>query len=271
MFGNLLSRVFHPVRSLRTQTIDLSEEQCVLLISDVHLGAGSVYERQQCKERLLRVLRQYNDSGRCGHVVIVGDLFDMWFDYPHVVPGEFVQVLALLGHMREQGIAFTYVMGNHDFGHYRYFGDALGITVDDGDVEVTIAGQSARWYVCHGDGKVPNDMGYLMLRSVLRSTWAKFLYRLVHPSIGIALATWSSRRSRTHTSSKEFGQSDGLALFAQQKIAEGYTYVVMGHCHRPQVQRFGHGTYVNLGAWHGKQATYAEYTHAGGMVLCSVD
>lgn len=40
-----------------------------------------------------------------------------------------------------------------------------------------------------------------------------------------------------------------MKKFAEQKMAEGFDYIVMGHDHKPKQERIGTGTYVNLGDW----------------------
>jgi UDP-2,3-diacylglucosamine hydrolase len=160
-------------------------------------------------------------------------------------------------------------MGNHDFGHYRYFREELEIEVERGDLDVRIG--TRRLYVCHGDGKAHNDLGYLVLRSVLRSPLANRLYRMIHPDWGIGLASATSKGSRDHTSHKDYGPHDGLRDFAKARIDEGYDLVVMGHRHRAAVEPYGSGTYVNLGHWLDEGATYGVFLPDDGLRLVEVE
>lgn len=243
--------------------INLPVNQQVVFVSDVHLGFGGKEADKQREKLFLTMLQQ--ERVTAAHVFIVGDLFDYWFDYRNVIPRSHVRTLALLAEMVEGGLPITYLMGNHDFGHYTYFRDELGIDVDLGDISVEI--NSTKLYVAHGDGKVKNDTGYLVLRSVLRNKLAQIMYRWLHPTVGIGLAARTSHGSREYTRDKEYGQSDGLEEFAEQKIAEGYHYVVMGHRHRMCDVQIGNGRYINLGHWLHTQPTYGVFTQNQGFQM----
>lgn len=221
--------------------------------SDVHLGLGSAASSRERERQLVRFLEMVGGAG-AESLWIVGDLFDYWFDYRTAIPSGFVRTLGAIASLVDAGVKVEYVIGNHDFGHYRFFAEELGVAVHTEDVEREIAGR--RCYISHGDGKAFNDAGYRVLRSVLRNPVSGALWRLLHPDLGIGVAAWASRRSRQHTQSKDYsdrarqGEADGLAAFARRKIVEqGVELVVMGHNHLPaQVQHAG-GTYVNLGTW----------------------
>ncbi len=255
--------MFSPVVSLHSLHLDVPSGQSVAFVSDVHLGFGTAAQNDSRERRLLATLAEIEET--CCHLFIVGDLFDYWFDYRRVIPREFVRTLAALRGMRDRGFPITYLMGNHDFGHYTYFRDVLDIPVHLGDVEVVVGKQ--RWYISHGDGKAANDTGYLILRTILRSRVAQALYRWLHPDLGIALASSTSHRSRNYTSDRDYGQSDGLRMFAAARLAEGYHLVVMGHRHHATHETIAGGEYVNLGHWLGNHPTYALFSHESGIRL----
>ncbi len=259
--------MFDPVVSLRTMHLDVPPGKAVIFLSDVHLGLGSREVDRRREDRLLRVLRDAATSA--SHLFIVGDLFDLWFDWKSVIPKGHVRTLAALDDLQAGGVQITYLMGNHDFGHNRYFRTELGIDVERGDLDVRIG--SHRIYVSHGDGKAHKDTGYLILRSVLRSPLANWLYRAIHPDWGIGLASATSKGSRDHTSQKDYGPHDGLRDFATARIEEGYDLVVMGHRHRAAVEPYGAGTYVNLGHWLDERATYGVFLPDHGLRLVEVE
>lgn len=255
--------MLNPVVSVRSLRMDVPDGKVVTFLSDVHLGLGD-RTTDRVRERLLVALlrKAATDSS---HIIIVGDLFDLWFDYSSVIPRWHVRTLAALAECRDAGVLITYLIGNHDFGHHSFFRDELGIDIDGGDLDVVIG--STRLYVSHGDGKAHNDTGYLMLRALLRNRVAQWLYRWIHPDIGIGLAATTSRTSRDHTSAKDYGPHDGLRDFAAEMIARGYGYVVMGHRHRAAVETIGNGTYINLGHWLGERATYGVFDPRSGFAL----
>jgi len=60
-------------------------------ISDVHLGAPSVQDSQERERDLVAFLKSIAKD--CKQLFIVGDLFDYWFEYKHVVPRGHTRVL----------------------------------------------------------------------------------------------------------------------------------------------------------------------------------
>jgi UDP-2,3-diacylglucosamine hydrolase len=248
-------------------TVDVPPDQYVIFLSDVHLGFGSRSDDLRREKTLVQLL-DHVASGCC-HLFIVGDLFDYWFDYRTAIPRHHVRTLAALHRLRDAGIPITYLMGNHDFGHSTYFKEELGIVIDKGDVDATIAGK--RFYISHGDGKARNDRGYLLLRSVLRNRFAQWLYRILHPDIGIGMAARTSHGSRHYTTDKDYGDEDGLRSFAMERLASGYDVVVMGHRHHAVQEQTDDGLYVNLGHWLAEPATYGRYDLQDGMRVIHIN
>ena len=232
-----------------------------IFFSDAHLGLGS---REASREREHHVVRFLEEVGSQNpeSIWIVGDLFDYWFEYRTVIPRQFVRTLGAIAQLSDAGIPIEYVIGNHDFGHRDFFESELGVRLHQDDVERELAGR--RVLISHGDGKVLNDTGYLILKKVLRAKISNALWRWLHPDIGIGVAARASRKSRDHTTKKHYGgerpgEGDGLERFARQKVEdEGFDLVVMGHNHRPAVVEFDRGAYVNLGNWMGERRTYLE-------------
>jgi UDP-2,3-diacylglucosamine hydrolase len=126
-----------------------------------------------------------------------------------------------------------------------------------------------RVYLHHGDGLAQNDMGYRLIKPVLRNKTAIALYRWLHPDLGVRLARGSSRTSRQYTSQKDYGEQEGMIAFAREQIRGGADIVVMGHRHRPIEQHVEGGVYVNLGDWIGHH-TYGELQN-GHMTLRTWD
>jgi UDP-2,3-diacylglucosamine hydrolase len=236
----------------------------IYFVSDVHLGFGPP-DADRARERALSATL-HAIAADATRVFIVGDLFDYWFDYASVIPRDFVRTLATLHDLRDAGVEITYLMGNHDFGHYSYFRDVLGIDVLEHDLDIMLG--SKRFIIAHGDGKAHNDMGYRILRSILRNKVIQALYRMLHPTIGIGLASRTSRGSRAYTDKKDYGTVDGLRDFAVHKISEGADFVVMGHRHRVIQEQIGSGQYINLGDWlgtHGRIGVYDPDTGQFGV------
>jgi UDP-2,3-diacylglucosamine hydrolase len=224
-----------------------------LFISDVHLGLGSGPEEKRKEDFLIGFLRSAMETTR--QLYILGDLFDFWFEYRTVIPKGFHRTLAALQEYTDGGIPVSYLAGNHDFWMKDFFSTELGITMYRDPVEIEIDGK--RVFLHHGDGLAERDLGYRIIKPVLRNRVNVWLYRWLHPDLGVPLAKGSSKASRKHTSGKNFGESDGMLRFARKKIDQGIDIVVMGHRHEPAFVTLGKGIYVNLGDWIASH-TYAQ-------------
>lgn len=220
--------------------------------SDVHLGLGTRAEEKAKEDRLLTFLNGVRRDAE--QLFILGDLFDFWFEYRTVIPRGFHRTLAALQEYTDSGRPVHYLVGNHDCWMGDFFASEIGATVYEESFEVTLQGK--RVLLHHGDGLAQKDLGYRLIRPVLRNRLNRRLYRWLHPDIGVPIARGSSRSSREYTSQKDYGESSGMEEFARAKIAGGVDYVLMGHLHQPEQKAIGRGVYVNLGDWitHGSYA-----------------
>ena len=65
----------------------------------------------------------------------------------------------------------TYSTGNHDFWLGRFLADEVGVIPADG--AMVVERQGRRLWVHHGDGLVGGDLGYRVLKRVLRDEHGK--------------------------------------------------------------------------------------------------
>jgi UDP-2,3-diacylglucosamine hydrolase len=228
----------------------------ISFISDIHLGVGNAAD-EHLKRKLFVQLTDRIRADR-GSLCIVGDLFDFWYEYRSVIPRHSHTILTAIERLTSDGLPVVYIAGNHDFAIGDVFACDLGVQVVQNDLYATCDGK--RFYIFHGDGLAPNDQGYLLLRRLLRAGWSQTLFRVLHPDIGFFLARRFSRDSRDHTSRKFFGETDGMRIEAQRRIAGGADYVVMGHRHVPIREQLDNGVYVNLGDWI-THFSYAVFEH----------
>ncbi|MGB9703021.1 MAG: UDP-2,3-diacylglucosamine diphosphatase [Candidatus Kapaibacteriota bacterium] len=217
----------------------------IYFISDIHLGFKPKEENKLTENRLLEFFDMISKDAET--LVILGDLFDFWFDYRKVIPKNFFRTTTGIYNLIQKNIRVIYIIGNHDFGHYNFFQNDIGVELIQNDLEITFYGK--KFYLSHGDGKSYNDTGYKIIKKILRNPLNQKLYRLIHPDIGIWLASGSSRKSRHYTDSKNYGEKDGMLDFAKKKIDEGFDYVIMGHKHKVQFVNYKNGYYINLGEW----------------------
>jgi UDP-2,3-diacylglucosamine hydrolase len=214
-------------------------------ISDIHLGLQSREAETRKEKSLVDFLRfaQLN----CNELFIVGDLFDYWFEYRKVYQKGYYRTLTALKDLSEAGIKIHYLIGNHDFLHRDFFVKEFGAALYHHPIIVELNGK--KFFIGHGDGLVKNDTGYNILKWIMRNRFFQFLYSLIHPDLGIALASSTSKSSRSYTEKRDYGRVDGLFETAKKKIDEGFDYVLFGHLHKRVYEEYKNGKYINLGSW----------------------
>jgi UDP-2,3-diacylglucosamine hydrolase len=214
-------------------------------LSDVHLGLASPAKEKEKENRLLSFLEQVRRTGEA--LYIVGDLFDFWFDYATVVPRGFHRTLTALQALTDNRIPVHFLAGNHDYWIGDFFQKELNVQIHYTPFETSIHGK--RVYMHHGDGLAQKDVGYRLIKPILRNRLAIAAYRWLHPDIGVRLARGSSKSSREYTSAKDYGEEEAMVNHADRLIGSGIDIVVMGHRHQPELRPVGNGLYVNLGDW----------------------
>lgn len=214
-------------------------------ISDVHLGLGSKEVEDSKETLLLRFFDLVKSEGT--ELFVMGDLFDYWFEYRNVYQKGFFRTLSALRMLTDSGIKVHYFIGNHDFMHRDFFSRELNVNMYENPLDTVI--EDKRFFIGHGDGLVENDAGYNMLKKILRNKTIQWLYSLIHPDFGVALARHTSKSSRDYTTKKDYGKPDGLVKAANHFIDSGFDYVLFGHLHKRCFSQHNKGFYINLGSW----------------------
>ena len=235
----------------------------VVFLSDAHLGAGPREAEASREQRLHAFLATL--PGRASSLYIVGDLFDFWFEYRTAIPRRHFATLAALQKLRDAGIEIVYLNGNHDFWLGSFMAETLGIRTVDG--AVTLEHQGRRIWAHHGDGLVGGDLGYKLLRGVLRSRVCIAAYGLLHPDLGIPLAHTVSAWSRTSRGEPPLRADRLWDQVAKPRFAEGYDAVVIGHFHHAYERREAGKEFFLLGDWL-ERFTYLELAE-GRLTLSS--
>jgi len=214
-------------------------------ISDIHLGLQDKAGEDAKEKKLIRFLKFAETN--CDELFIVGDLFDYWFEYRRVYQKGFYRTLAALKDLSDRNIKLHYFIGNHDFLHRDFFEKEFGALMYTDGLSVEL--NDKKFFIAHGDGMVSNDMGYNILKWVLRNKFFQSLYSLLHPDLGIGIASSTRKSSRAYTDQKDYGEVDGLYEAAKKKIDEGYDFVLFGHLHKRIWHTYKQGYYINFGSW----------------------
>lgn len=217
----------------------------IFFISDLHFGLQSKEKESKLEKKFVSFLHFAMEEA--GELYILGDLFDYWFEYRRVIQRGYFNTFTALKNLVDSGVKVYYIIGNHDFMHRDFFTKEIGVKLYGDVIETELLGK--KFYLAHGDGLVKNDLGYRILKKVLRNKFLQWMYSLVHPDFGIWLASFSSKTSRDYTSDKDYGSDDGLFDAAKNKIENGFDYVLFGHTHRRKFEQYKNGHYINLGTW----------------------
>lgn len=238
----------------------ITPQQKIYFLSDFHLGAPD-YEQSLVREK--KVVAFLDSIKDCAAMIfIVGDIFDFWYEYKQVVPKGYVRLLGKLAELTDHGIAIHCFVGNHDMWMRGYFEKELNIPVYHHPKVFEWNGK--RFYIGHGDGLGPGDHGYKFLKKIFRNPLCQWLFGLLHPSWGIGLANYFSRKSRekTGTSDQHFlgEENEWLIIYCKEMLTkEHFDYLVFGHRHYPIDFKLNEKSrYINLGDWI-RNFTYASF------------
>ncbi|MCC6815521.1 MAG: UDP-2,3-diacylglucosamine diphosphatase [Saprospiraceae bacterium] len=223
----------------------------IYFASDFHLGADAILKSADREKLICNWLDEI--SLDAGQVWLVGDLFDFWFEYNKAIPKGFARFLSRLVILKEKGIDVQVFTGNHDLWMKDYFYSELGIPVHHHPVQINLSGK--KFYLAHGDGLGPGDLGFKLMKKVFKNSFSIFLYRWLHPDLGIPLANYFSGKSRNaQTMLKEYlgRENEWLIQYVERKsLMLDIDYYIFGHRHLPIDYKLKNQTsrYINLGDW----------------------
>lgn len=215
------------------------------IASDIHLGAVP----QSTERAFVDFLEYVGAHGRS--LLLVGDLFDFWFEYGSVIPGKQFRVLAALSELVESGMPVTLMGGNHDAWGGRFLREEVGVSFYPDQLRTEIGGRSA--LVAHGDGVGRGDLRYRVLKAVLRSRLTVGAFRMLHPELGLRIAgAASTTEGKVGHDIAARGRARYIEEWARDRLREdpGLELVICGHSHLPAVLEVEPGRYyLNAGDW----------------------
>jgi UDP-2,3-diacylglucosamine hydrolase len=231
----------------------------IYFASDFHLGVPS-YEKSLERER--RVISWLNSVEPDAQTIyLIGDLFDFWYEYKHVIPKGYIRFLGKLAELKDKGIEVICFTGNHDMWMFDYLTKELNIPVYRKPIEVTLNGKS--FLIGHGDGLGPGDHGYKLIKKIFSNPVCIWLFKWLHPDIGMSIANYWSRKSRIATgNTDDIYQGDDkewLVQYCKEQLKIKHTdFFIFGHRHLPIEKQIEKSLYINLGDWI-KYDTYAVF------------
>ncbi len=222
------------------RTVDL------VIISDVHLGAFGCHARE-----LLKYLRSIKPKT----LILNGDVIDIWQFRKRYFPKSHLMVIRHLTGLIAKNTKVVYITGNHDelmrkfvkfsMGSFKLVNkllldlDGKKTWIFHGDVfDITM--QYSKWLAKLG------SFGYDLL-ILMNSMFNFFLTILGREKISFSQKIKHRVKRAVSYINKFEETAAGIA------ISKGYSYVICGHIHQPEIRTISnaHGsvTYLNSGDW----------------------
>ncbi|MFT5916465.1 MAG: UDP-2,3-diacylglucosamine hydrolase [Flammeovirgaceae bacterium] len=231
--------------------IQLQPNQKVYFASDFHLGVPDKEGSLVRERKIIRWLDEIKHDA--GHIFLVGDIFDFWYEYRQVIPKGFIRFQGKLAELRDMGIPISFFSGNHDIWLFDYFTEELGIPIYRRNQEVRI--NNLKIELGHGDGLGPGDYTYKFLQKLFESKTCQFLFSRLHPNMALWFGyTWSMSRKKKkniRVSPIKSKENELLWLYAREVESKNHhDYYIFGHRHLPlNLEVAENSRYVNLGEW----------------------
>jgi len=224
----------------------------ILFLSDFHLGIPNESLSRKREKKICSLLDLYKD--KVSDIYFVGDIFDFWFEYKTVIPKGFYRLFGKIAELADAGVRFHFFKGNHDMWMSDLFTSEFNAKIYSEPIEVNINGKT--FFIGHGDGLGPGDHKYKFLKQFFASSFCQFLYRWIHPDIGMKIASYFSHKSRYSQPSepeKYLGNDrEWLYIFCQSILKQKtIDYFIFGHRHLAIYTSIENTTaqYINLGDW----------------------
>lgn len=218
----------------------------MVVVGDAHLGSADIRDEEAFHEFLDGV------PALGDRLVVMGDLFDFWFEYQAVIPRRPFKTLTKLAVLAEKGVRVEMFGGNHDRWGGTFWAEDLKIPFHAEGTDLTIAGRAA--HVAHGDGLAEQKLGGKLIHRITRSRFTIGAFKALHPDLGFRLA---DRLSGGLAESNKSPEAMDAAAAAQETWARALMntrpelgLVILAHTHRQSLvevapDRF----YLNAGQW----------------------
>jgi len=223
----------------------------IYFVSDCHFGIPDYQSSLIREKKFIEWLEMIRKDA--AEIYILGDLFDFWFEYKHVVPKGYTRLLGKLAELSDDGIKIFMFTGNHDMWMFDYFPAELGVELVRHAVVKEING--LKMMIGHGDGLGDGDHGYKFIKKLFAGKISQWLFARLHPNFAIRLGLFFSRRSRIARGDSDLIYSgeecERLVCYAREiNKEEHFDLFVFGHRHLPIDIKIAENTrYINLGDW----------------------
>jgi UDP-2,3-diacylglucosamine hydrolase len=228
---------------------NIPKNKKIFFASDFHLGVPNYLSTKDREKQVVAWLDSIQSESHA--LFLLGDIFDFWFEYKHVIPKGFLRLQAKLASFTEAGIPVYLIVGNHDCWIKDYFTKELNLQVFDDNI--TLLTHDKKFLIGHGD-ELGGSKTYLLLKKyIYRSNILSWICRNLPPSIVFSIASYASRSSRRKTKLlSNLPPQDFIFEFCKEMIEplEHHDYYVFGHLHFPYSKLINDASiYFNVGDW----------------------
>ena len=231
--------------------MNIPQGKKIYFASDNHLGAPTQEASRPREKKFVAWLDDIKKDAAA--IFLMGDLFDFWFEYKTVVPKGFTRTLGKLAEISDSGIPIYYFVGNHDLWMNGYFEEELNISVYHKPQEYTFNNKT--FFIGHGDGLGPGDKGYKRMKKVFTNPFFKWLFKWLHPDIGVRIAQYLSVKNKLISGDEDAQflgeENEWLVQYCNRKLGDQHRdFFVFGHRHLPlEIDLNKASKYINLGDW----------------------
>lgn len=215
------------------------------IAADTHFRDRALPGEADRREQFIRFL---DATPKGTYLVLLGDIFDFYFEYHSVVPRRFLDVFAAIARTAARGVDTHFIGGNHDYWVGDFFERELGVRVHK--KEILLECQGRKLVLAHGDLIMPRDYGYKVLKSVIRNPGVIAVSRWIHPDLLDRIAGGVAHGSRTFFHVAQEKRARAVAEHAWGNFFErGNNAFVMGHVHFPMHETRDGKEFLIVGDW----------------------
>lgn len=240
----------------------IKPELSFLFLSDVHLGAFPEEQNRLLEDELVELV-SYCEEKKL-QIIILGDLFDYWMEYPDCHPPVGEKLLhRFQQYHHKTGRRTLYITGNHDNWTRGYL-DSLGFDIEH-EYRI-IETREISFMVMHGDGLQDAAMNFprSLMNRILRNSYFVYIYQtLLPPRWGWQLMKlFSQNRKDNPDNAKNCNIRHSIDSWAKNRVSSDPSIqaIIYGHHHRPFLNSQNGNTCMNCGSFAGDK-TVGLYTN----------
>lgn len=197
-----------------------------IFIADSHLKSPNSEEYRD----LVAFLKNLLNDSELSALFILGDFFDFFVGFPHIIFYEHLEIIALLKNLENKGIPIFYIEGNHDFFLKKL--NKYGSKINFIENKIALY-QNGKFFISHGDLLYKRNYSHRIMTFFIKNKITNFLTYLLPPYLVYHFAHFVSKLSREKI--REEFKEEQLKDFISSAIKEGYDGAILGHFHKKTV------------------------------------